>query len=136
MELTPDYHERSSLFGIKTLFQFLGYAAAPALGLGLAAAYGDDLVALYGVQSVVLGALGMIAYVVRRFAPSIYTLYSQALFTFCIHTLSSHPLFHIHHSFFTPAVQATPLALFLSPPCRDHNTHPRAQRPLSPHNPL
>mmetsp|Transcript_30750 Transcript_30750/g.94200 ORF Transcript_30750/g.94200 Transcript_30750/m.94200 type:complete len:773 (+) Transcript_30750:162-2480(+) len=64
MELTEDYHERSSLFGIKTLFQFLGYAAAPALGLGLTAAYGDDLVALYSVQSFVFGGLALFAYVV------------------------------------------------------------------------
>ena len=29
MELTDSYDERSSLFGLKTLFQFVGYAAAP-----------------------------------------------------------------------------------------------------------
>eukprot|EP00967_Tisochrysis_lutea_P119751 scaffold195744_cov37-Tisochrysis_lutea.AAC.3 len=77
MELTEDYHERSSLFGIKTLFQFLGYAAAPALGLGLTAAYGDDLVALYSVQSFVFGGLALFAYVVRP-PPSPPTTFAQA----------------------------------------------------------
>eukprot|EP00962_Isochrysis_galbana_P052558 scaffold24017_cov118-Isochrysis_galbana.AAC.1 len=66
MELSTDYHDRSSLFGIKTLFSFAGFAAAPAVGLGLATAYGGDLVALYLVQSFAFAALGMLAYAVSR----------------------------------------------------------------------
>eukprot|EP00962_Isochrysis_galbana_P012441 scaffold3522_cov100-Isochrysis_galbana.AAC.3 len=118
MELTEDYHERSSLFGIKTLFQFLGYAAAPALGLGLAAAYGDDLVALYGVQSIVFGVLGLLAYVVRTCAPCSHPWFTPSLHT--PPTLSSHPPYPVASAPpLTPtgqAPRATPPACSPPPP--------------------
>mmetsp|Transcript_33893 Transcript_33893/g.100971 ORF Transcript_33893/g.100971 Transcript_33893/m.100971 type:complete len:759 (+) Transcript_33893:85-2361(+) len=62
MELTDSYDERSSLFGLKTLFQFVGYAATPLLNIGLSALLADDLVALYSMLALAVGSLAVLAW--------------------------------------------------------------------------
>jgi Na+/melibiose symporter-like transporter len=42
MELTDDYNERSSLFGFKGFFQFLGYLLLAAMLIGMSIIFEDN----------------------------------------------------------------------------------------------
>ena len=84
LELAPGYHERATLYGVKTLFQFTGaasvprastcrvrphsvprvagYAIAPALGLALSPLFAGDVAGLYATMAAVFAAIGVCTY--------------------------------------------------------------------------
>ena len=62
MELTDDYNSRSTLFGTKTLFQFIGYVLPNVILVGLGSSYADDTASLYALMAVVFAVIGGVAY--------------------------------------------------------------------------
>ncbi|EOD03753.1 hypothetical protein EMIHUDRAFT_221917 [Emiliania huxleyi CCMP1516] len=56
MELTSDYSKRVSLFSVRVVFQFLGYAVPNAVGLVLSNIFPTNIIAVYAYTALVLGA--------------------------------------------------------------------------------
>ena len=56
MELTSDYSKRVSLFSVRVVFQFIGYAVPNAVGLVLSNIFPTNIIAVYAYTALVLGA--------------------------------------------------------------------------------
>lgn len=57
MELTSDYNEKTSLFGIKTAFQFLGYILYVVMSIGLAIMFPTDILYVVMIPAILYAAL-------------------------------------------------------------------------------
>jgi len=58
MELTDDYHARTFLFSVKSMFQFVGYLLAPLVGIILGM-LSTDLLLITSLRSFIFAALGI-----------------------------------------------------------------------------
>ena len=59
MELTSDYSKRVSLFSVRVVFQFIGYAVPNAVGLVLSNIFPTNIIAVYAYTALVLGATSL-----------------------------------------------------------------------------
>uniref|UniRef100_A0A7S3WLQ6 Uncharacterized protein n=1 Tax=Emiliania huxleyi TaxID=2903 RepID=A0A7S3WLQ6_EMIHU len=70
MELTSDYSKRVSLFSVRVVFQFLGYAVPNAVGLVLSNIFPTNIIAVYAYTALVLGIVSLAALLVLGFGVS------------------------------------------------------------------